>query len=671
MGSAYADVSPADIERSIDWKNLRHPYLYFTEREKTAIIERIDNDPKTHEVMDQLLAEANRFMYTPVEIPLPPQPRDSRFIAHDSYLPVFYKYWDATLLLAFVYQMTGDENYAAKSFEFADALCDLDTWVIRACQFPKSYFRVSPWNVIDDKVVFTFGIFAASTACRLATVYDWLYPWMDRVKRDRIRGALLEKAIIQARGNYDYHWWSTAYRCNWLASCFSGLGMSALTLLIEDPHLVDVVAESLNRINRLYDEIGIDGGWQEGVGYAFANQHWAVLYGIPMRRLTGGRYSLLDHSRLRAHPVTFNMYMLLPPDKSVNFCDSGYGAGGRAPYAFHVLADELGSSETAWFAQNMTREPKEVYDVIFPRTTVTPNLPDGGSRHFRSVNWTVMRSDFTSSDKVVIACKCGKNDDPHHGHLDIGNFLLYWQGQSFIRDLGNSGYDELAFDATRWDMPKAASRGHNVIFVNGEEQIPGKRFNQPLDESVGGEVLEFRMGDNRDYTLMDVTHAYPQKELKRWRRHVILDKPNETLIVDEIESHKNNSEIVARFHSECTQHIKDTFTMLKGTQGTMALIPVCADELTIKPGRHAQLQIIENAQFEWLPYVDTVVHPEGTRTVVAHIIVPVDDENETGNIISTIDTAVDDKGALTISFDRDGVHHRYAFAKKSDGLVLK
>ena len=668
---SFADVSPGDIEKSIDFKNLKHPYLYFNNQEKTAILERIAHDPSTGNVMNRLSAEAERLLYTPVVTPLPPQPRDSRFVAKDPYLPVLNMYQDAALMLAFMYQMTGEERYADKSFEFAEAICDLDTWVIRACQFPKSYFRVSPWNVIDDKVVFTFDIFAADTAVKMSAVYDWLYPWMNIAKRDRIRGALLEKAIVQARGNYDYQWWSTAYKCNWLIGCFSGLGMSALTLLKEDPKLVDVISESLNRINRQYDEIDSDGGWQEGVGYSFANQSAAVLYGIPLRRVTGGKYSLLDHPKLREFPVTFNIYMFLPPDKSVNFSDSGYDSGGRPKYVFNVLADEMKSGEAAWCAANIAGEPKSVYDVIFPQTTVKPELPKEASRHFRTIDWTVMRSDFTGTDNVVVACKSGKNDDPHHGHLDIGHFILFWRGQSYIRDPGNSGYDEKAFDATRWDMPKAASRGHNVVLVNGEEQIPGKRYREPLDESIGGKVLEFRTGPDRDYTLMDSSNAYPCKEMKSWRRHIALEKPSITIVLDEVESQKDNSEIAARFHSECTQRVMAGYTMLDGKYGKMALIPVCREKTEIRPGSLASLQLIENARLEWLPYIDTVTHPKGKSAVIAHIIVPVNGDDEASRIAKSAVMESGKSGGLVIGFVKDGKRERFEFKKTEAGLVLE
>ena len=184
--------------------------------------------------MKRLLSESNRLLYTPVETPLPRQLRDSRFDTSGKFLSVYGAYRDAAYKLAFVYQMTGDEKYARKSFEFAEALCDMDTWVIRACQYPKAYFRVSPRGARKDKVVFTFAIFASSTAADLAAVYDWLYPVLNKVERDRIRGALLEKAIIQVRGNWEYHWWATAYRCNWCAWCNNGLGLATRITRVEE-----------------------------------------------------------------------------------------------------------------------------------------------------------------------------------------------------------------------------------------------------------------------------------------------------------------------------------------------------------------------------------------------------------------------------------------------------
>ena len=126
-----------------------------------------------------------------------------------------------------------------------------------------------------------------------------------------------------------------------------------------------------------------------------------------------------------------------------------------------------------------------------------------------------MRSDFSSSDKVIVAGKAGKNDDPHHGHLDIGHFIIYWNQEYFIKDLGKSGYDEKYFDQDRFDYPEASSEGHNTLLVNGEKQISGKYYKQPYDYSIGGEVLDFRTNAKRDYVLMDPHQCLSEKGTKK------------------------------------------------------------------------------------------------------------------------------------------------------------
>jgi hypothetical protein len=185
--------------------------------------------------------------------------------------------------------MTGEKKYARKAYEFVDALCDLQSWVYRAHEFPIIYNRVWPWNVNDDQVVFNFDIRTGDMAHELAAVYDWLYPALNKQQRDRIRGALLEKAILLARGNYDYHWWATAYRCNWCGICFSGLGVASLTLLTEEPRLVDVIAESYNRMSKMFDEIGIDGGWQEGRSYWAYGMRSCVFFMESLKRITNNK----------------------------------------------------------------------------------------------------------------------------------------------------------------------------------------------------------------------------------------------------------------------------------------------------------------------------------------------------------------------------------------------
>jgi hypothetical protein len=240
--------------------------------------------------------------------------------------------------------MTGEQRYADKAFQFADAFCDLPTWTMRAHEFPIIYSRVMPWNVPDGQVSFNFDHFNGDAGREMAYVYDWLHPALSQRQRDRIRGALIEKVITPVRGDYEFHWWATAYRCNWCGVCNTGVGMAGLALLTENPQLTDVAAESYNRINSMLNELGIDGGWQEGGGYWSYALRTSSQFGKALQRLSKGKYDLFQNQRLRANPATFPLYLFVPPGRSVDFADSrGFRLGPT--YLLNLLAAETGVSQ--------------------------------------------------------------------------------------------------------------------------------------------------------------------------------------------------------------------------------------------------------------------------------------------------------------------------------------
>ncbi len=666
--AAGADISQNDIQGALS-KNLTHPYLYFSDADKPAMLERIKNDPECRDIMARLLAEANRLMYTPVNQQAPVEEKNTRYFSSGEYDSYYYSNRSNALTLAFVYQMTGDRRYAQKAFEFANAVCDLQTWVIRAHEFPIIYSRVWPWNVPDDQSVFSFDHVTGDTARIMANVYDWLYTGLDKTQRDRIRGALLEKAITRVRGNYEYHWWAVSYRCNWCGVCNSGLGLAALALMNEDPKLVDVVAESYNRIGKMLDQIDQDGGWQEGCGYWYYGTHTSAYFAEALKRLSGGKYNLFQHPRLKSNTVNFPVYCMLSPRKTVDFEDSGGGVVG-ASHIYNKLATECGSHEAAWYRKTMFGDGNDLFDIIWPRSATPAEPPKQPSIHFRGIDWVIMRSDFGDISKPIIAAKAGMNDDPHHGHLDIGHFILYWNGHGYISESGHPAYDEKFFDEARYDYPQASSVGHNLIFVNGEKQLIAKLKDKPWLEGVGGRVLTFSTTPSRDYTLMDPTNAYPKKELKGWRRHIVLDKPAITVVLDEV-SCAAGAEIEARFHSECTLSAKKGYVLIHGEKGDMALIPSVEGAFSFRPGKHAVLAVQKNAQFAWVPYMGTVVKAVGPRTVLGTIVLPVTNDAEAEKIAASVKRSADGAGNLTLSFEKDGKKSSYTFRKEADGLVLK
>ncbi len=85
---------------------------------------------------------------------------------------------------------------------------------------------------------------------------------------------------------------------------------------------------------------------------------------------------------------------------------------------------------------------------------------------------------------------------------------------------------------------------------------------------------------------MDPTKAYPNKELKGWKRHIVLEKPEITVVVDEIDA-EPGSEIEVRFHPGVDFEVQEDLVFLEGKNGKMALIPLSKEALKVQPGKHA------------------------------------------------------------------------------------
>jgi hypothetical protein len=660
-----AQITKQQITDALPGK-LTHPYLFFNKAEINDILSLIRNDKESKQIYERLLVECNRLMYTQIE-KFPPETDHPRYSSDGKLDQQIGVYTNAALSLAFLYQLTGEDRYAQKSFDFADALAELPAWIIKAHEFSIIYDRVWPWNSLlnDDNVVFNYDIRSASTGIDIATVYDWCYDAFSKRQRDRIRNALYEKVILPVRNNYDYQWWATSYKCNWCGICFSGLGTASLSMLTEDPGLVDVIAESYNRTGYFLNNLGPDGAWQEGRSYWAYGMGETVYFMESLRKVTQGKFNLFAHERIQKAPVDFALYGL-----TGEFGD-GNGKPVGTTYLINKLTEQTSNGEGAWYRNHILKEGYSIFDLIWPRTAVKELAPATPSKHFRSIDWAFMRSDFSNPNAVTVACKAGNNDDPHHGHLDVGQFMVYWRNKYFIRDLGNIAYDEQYFTNDRWNYLNASSYGHNLIFVNGEQQKSAKYKDGVWEQGVGGKILEFRTSDKRDYTLMDPTNAYPGRSLKKWRRHIVLEKPSVTLIMDEI-SCAPGSEIEARFFPGVKNfESHENYTLLADEDGfAMAVFPVCRENITIENAKLPFLPVKKEAVVEWIPYFTSKVIATEPTTILMTLIIPLTNREEAGRTGNNIVLTRLKDESYRISYKYQNKNFLYHFHPTDEGLVL-
>jgi hypothetical protein len=640
-----------------------HPYLLFSADEKPALQARIKADRRSSEIFEKFLLEGRRLLHATVENEGPPRQIHTRFLGSDDYRRFVTEHLNAAFTLAFLFQMTGDAGYVGKAFEHANVVCAQESWVQSAHYFDVIYSRVWPYGAKDDQVVFSYDITASATTQRMAYIYDWLYSALTKPQRDRIRGALLEKAITRVRGSYEYFWWASAYKCNWSGICHTGLGLAALALLNEDPGLTDVVARSYEGVSAMLDHIGEDGGWQEGRGYWAFGVGESVRFIEALKRITGEKLNLFRHRAISPHPVDFGLFGLT----------GGFGDGSGVPvgesFVMNKLVQETGDRQGAWYVKNFLRAREEIFDLIWPATTVAPEKPAEASRWFKSIDWAVLRKDFTS-ESVTIAAKAGLNDDPHHGHLDCGTFNLTWQNLTFIGEVPRTPYDEKYFGAMRWDYLEARTAGHNCVMVNGEEQVTAKLKDQPWREKVGGHITFYTSEPTWAAVTMDPTRAYPGQELKAWHRSIVLDKEHNVVIVLDKIRCAPGAEIDVRFHPGVEFELEKDRVLLRaapsaapnepararqnpsvanreriaprtapvqlevGTGSARArrsdleMVPLFDGSFTLVQGRQADMPITQEPQLTWVPYVSTVIKAPTNDNVIATVFSPAELKGE-------------------------------------------
>jgi len=240
-----------------------------------------------------------------------------------------------------------------------------------------------------------------------------------------------------------------------------------------------------------------------------------------------------------------------------------------------------------------------------------------------------MRASWENPDHPLLAAKGGIHDDPHHGHLDAGQFAIKYRGEWFIKELGYMSPYGLGY----WDYRRrfkeyvhANSLGHNVVFVNNEQQEFGNQY--------FGKVTRFETSPEQDYAIIDASRAYPGKELRSWQRHIVFSKPDLIGVLDEVVS-APGAQIAVRIHPGVPFQAKEKDILLSGKAGKMAVILLQPEAFALKPDTHPFLGEQRHAKFSRVPYWDLVTQAAGTQTQVLTLFVPVETEEEMMKIRQT------------------------------------
>jgi hypothetical protein len=465
-----------------------HPRLIATEADFARLKELVKTDATAAGVYAALKSQADQMLEQPAVV----HPIAGRDMLAESRLCL-----ERVYTLALVYRLSEQEKYrdrALKELRTAAAFAD---W--------------NPSHFLD----------VAEMTQALAIGYDWLYRDLAPQDRTVLRTAIAEKGLDEAAKIYKRHDWWTVATHNWNEVCNGGITLGALAIADEDPQRAEfILKQSVASIQLALASYAPDGGWAEGPGYWQFGTTYAALY------LAGLKSALDTDFGLSAAPGfaltgDFRVYFQGPSGGNFSYADTHLKPS--APVMFW-LAKRFSQPVFAWDElRHITNHDRfRALDLVWYQPTGQDPVSAKWPVHkvFAGVNVALLRSDWLAPDAVWIGMKGGDNN-AHHGHLDLGSFVLDAHGTRWALDLGGDNYNLPGyFGAERFTYYRTSTQAHNTVLLDGQNQDSMAKAPMTMQNGV---------------VTIDLAATYPRKVTKFLRR-VELTPQNAIRIRDDIEA---------------------------------------------------------------------------------------------------------------------------------------
>lgn len=384
---------------------------------------------------------------------------------------------------------------------------------------------------------------AAETASLFAWTYYFLKEELDAVSpviSQRIYREV-NRRVFEPALNLD-HWWmgfdTDRRRPNnwnpWICSNW----LTAVLILEPDTErraaMVHRISKALDMFTNPYPA---DGGCDEGPMY------WALAAASLFDNIqllnaaTSGAFDVYDNL-LIINMGTYVYKMHIAGDYVVNFADSrptlvrqhggviyryGKAIGDQTMMGYGTYAwdgyDYFPAARRKWRNLNDFLYYQEVRDHPIAEPLILESwLPD--------IEVMTARSKANSTEGFFVGAKGGHNDESHN-HNDIGNFVVYHDGEPVLIDVGHGTYTRRTFGPRRYEVWFNRSEYHNVPTINGIQQKPGPEFK--------ARDAKFESSDTHAQITLDIAGAYPEEAgVDQWLRIMRLNRSESIELMDEI-----------------------------------------------------------------------------------------------------------------------------------------
>jgi hypothetical protein len=504
------------------------------------------------ELVNRITTEADRYIDFPWPETTARQFRKYREKGdRTEYQDIINQRFQTLNLLILAECMQYDGRYLDTIIDGIWRICEESTWIIPAHNYMYAGNPKQNQNhlKLPDVTEVMIDLRAVMVGSALTGAYTLLGEALDSVTplvRKRIKHEL-KKRIIDPFLARDDFWWMNfksyegMYVNNWNTYCNTGI-LYTLIHMEDDPfRRFDGIGKVLRSLDIYISSMSPDGGCDEGPGY-WGMAAGTLFFALEMLFLVSrGEIDIFQSSLIR-EMGDFICKTHIGFPFFVNFADAKAKVFPN-PYILYLYGKRTeNESLKRMGAALIDKSPEELitlfrriqlpinaYSVFLHnelKTETDRSLPYYKKAYLPDLQIVYLREEEGSSKGFFLAAKGGHNDESHN-HNDIGNYILYNDGNPVIIDAGAEVYTAKTFDPdTRYTIWVNRSLHHNVPLINGIEQAAGKQYR--------AENVMYQPGEEEEVFILNLEKAYPAAgKVFRCRRKFSFSRKGETVITVE------------------------------------------------------------------------------------------------------------------------------------------
>lgn len=432
-------------------------------------------------------------------------------------------------------------------------VCSEYTWALPAHLTIKN-------NTFDEEARYCIDLFAAETAQTLAEFYELFNEYFSIEIKNRIIYEINNR-IFEPLLSKKWDWEDKEN--NWSSVIGSSLGMAAISILKDDAlrqnKILKKVDNSLNSYLRGFKE---DGACIEGISY------WAYGFGYYCYFAQKYKEEFNDDKYLKKpllkNIANFPAGVEIAKSKALPFADASEDElpTGILCYCKKQFLASIPYSKGISLLKHSEcfRWAEFSRNLLWTDDNLNTENVNYKTKYFKDEQWLIINE----KNGFSFAAKAGKNDDSHN-HNDVGNFIIGFEGELFLTDLGSGKYTKDYFDdEKRYYILNNRSMGHSVPIINDCEEVFGAYKAYNVHKSLLKEEIQFSM---------DIENVYHKKAgLKKFNR---LFKLNCSKRLVELKEHlvfkQENNKVYENFVSKLKPLVEDDIIKWKGKNGVLKL----------------------------------------------------------------------------------------------------